>query len=339
MVVGIWLLWWFTLWTGHYDRTTNPANDDDDNDNDPYSNKEEEKESTSELLLPPPPPPQRSSSSLSWNLTLYAQQFDAYAMADYWYEQQQQQQQQSLAPHSQPQSSSSISSSSSSSSSTHNNDTRTLLLFWQAAAGLRNEFAERYGGRDAARAILDRALDQVGAADTSSSTTTTTSRSNIPVLPNDLVTTACRIWSRQQEQPPPPPPLNGATPTNNNSNTLTPPPHPYRRPTFRFAFGGYSVTVGRGNLFAQSYPLVMEQQLQTVFDTLGLQLRVRNAAVYVRCDLWLLVVVVVCWTPLFLHFCFVFVCLFGGGGWRRSFKLPFFTDSTFFWCVCIYNVG
>ena len=209
-------------------------------------------------------------------------------MADYWYEQQQSnaQQQQSLAPHSplQP-------PHWSSSSSTTRNDTRTLL-FWQAAAGLRNEFAERYGGRDAARAILDRALYKVGTADTTTtSTTTTTSRSNIPVLPNDLVTTACRIWSRQQQEPSPPP-LSGTTTTtttNNSNNTTTtltttppPPPHPYRRPTFRFAFGGYSVTVGRGNLLAQSYPLVMEQQLQTVFDALGLQLRVRNAAVYVR---------------------------------------------------------
>jgi hypothetical protein len=48
---------------------------------------------------------------------------------------------------------------------------------------------------------------------------------------------------------------------------------------FKFAFGGYSVTVGRGNLFSQSFPLVMERILKRPFDVLGVDLQVRNAAI------------------------------------------------------------
>jgi hypothetical protein len=48
---------------------------------------------------------------------------------------------------------------------------------------------------------------------------------------------------------------------------------------FKFAFGGYSVTVGRGNLFSQSFPLVMERILKEPFDALGVKLQVRNAAI------------------------------------------------------------
>ena len=48
---------------------------------------------------------------------------------------------------------------------------------------------------------------------------------------------------------------------------------------FKFAFGGYSVTVGRGNLFQQSFPFVMERILKRPFDVLGVDLHVRNAAI------------------------------------------------------------
>lgn len=48
---------------------------------------------------------------------------------------------------------------------------------------------------------------------------------------------------------------------------------------FKFAFGGYSVTVGRGNFFSQSFPLVMERILRRPFQVLGVELQVRNAAI------------------------------------------------------------
>ena len=52
-----------------------------------------------------------------------------------------------------------------------------------------------------------------------------------------------------------------------------------RRP-FRMAFAGYSVTVGRGNFFRQSYPFVLQQILAPVFQNIfHMELLVRNAAI------------------------------------------------------------
>ena len=48
---------------------------------------------------------------------------------------------------------------------------------------------------------------------------------------------------------------------------------------FKMAFGGYSVTVGRGNYFNQSYPFVMEKLLTKPMELLGIELNVRNAAI------------------------------------------------------------
>jgi hypothetical protein len=203
-----------------------------------------------------------------WNLSSYALQFDAYAIAE-WYKQQQQQQQQQA-----------------STKRIHRGtDTTDLTLFWQAAAGLRTQFAELYGGENAARAILDRAMTTFGNdvivgsgggtngnrhhPDQTSSTTTRTATPNtttLPVLPDDLYVTTCRVWSSKQA-------TSSSSSTDSRRDTAV--------PTFRFAFGGYSVTVGRGNLFSQSFPFIMEQQLQTVFSLLGIQLKVQNAAMYV----------------------------------------------------------
>ena len=49
---------------------------------------------------------------------------------------------------------------------------------------------------------------------------------------------------------------------------------------FVMAFAGYSVTVGRGNYFSQSFPFVLERLLKPLLkDTLSLDLEVRNAAI------------------------------------------------------------
>jgi len=66
--------------------------------------------------------------------------------------------------------------------------------------------------------------------------------------PADLVATACRFRNHQD--------------------------HP-----FKIAFGGYSVTVGRGNYFHQSYPFVMQEILEPIFHSLQMELHVRNAAI------------------------------------------------------------
>jgi hypothetical protein len=68
--------------------------------------------------------------------------------------------------------------------------------------------------------------------------------------PSDLVHTACRIRLAKEEGRP-----------------------------FKFTFGGYSVTVGRGNYFGQSFPFVMKRLLDTPFQLLGINLSVQNAAI------------------------------------------------------------
>jgi hypothetical protein len=165
----------------------------------------EDREEVNEMLLPETIPPLPV-----WNLTEYSLNFDAYAIAEKY--------------------------DTSSQDPDHNN----AHLFWQAAAGLRETFAETYGGVNAARAMLERGTTVFGTNGDSHH------RTSIPV---DLQVTACRILRAKSEQRP-----------------------------FRFAFGGYSVTAGRGNLFQQSFPFVMEQQLHTVFKLLGVELTVRNAA-------------------------------------------------------------
>lgn len=50
-------------------------------------------------------------------------------------------------------------------------------------------------------------------------------------------------------------------------------------PTFVASFGGYSVTVGRGNMFNQSFPFIMESVLKEPLKKLGVDLVVRNAAI------------------------------------------------------------
>jgi hypothetical protein len=69
-------------------------------------------------------------------------------------------------------------------------------------------------------------------------------------IPSDILQTACRMHEARQEKRP-----------------------------FRMAFGGYSVTAGRGNHFSQSFPFVMEDLLHTAFRQAGLDLTVRNAAI------------------------------------------------------------
>ena len=50
-------------------------------------------------------------------------------------------------------------------------------------------------------------------------------------------------------------------------------------PKFVASFGGYSVTVGRGNMFSQSFPFLMESVLKEPLKKLGVDLVVRNAAI------------------------------------------------------------
>jgi len=48
---------------------------------------------------------------------------------------------------------------------------------------------------------------------------------------------------------------------------------------FVMAFAGYSVTVGRGNYFNQSFPFILKDLLEPMFQKMDLELVVRNAAI------------------------------------------------------------
>jgi len=128
----------------------------------------------------------------------------------------------------------------------NNNNPEDLIVgnkaaFWTMTESLRLQFAELYGGENAVRAIMERGL-------TTFPMPTTTGTSGGP--PSDVVATACRIQNAQKEDR-----------------------------AFKVTFGGYSVTVGRGNYFSQSFPFVMNRILEPPFKLLGINLSVKNAAI------------------------------------------------------------
>ena len=127
----------------------------------------------------------------------------------------------------------------------HNADDTTTTTnnnkaFWATAESLRTEFAELYGGENAVRAMMERGMTVFP----------TESEALQQSPPSDLIATACRIRQAKEEGRP-----------------------------FKFTFGGYSVTVGRGNYFHQSFPFVMNRILETPFQLLGIGLSVKNAAI------------------------------------------------------------
>ena len=121
--------------------------------------------------------------------------------------------------------------------------------FYEEISRLKREFASRYGGVNAARYLLhsgvttfDPSADgNVGHA---------FDAYNLQNMPSGLKHTAHRLLSARVQGRP-----------------------------FKVAFGGYSVTVGRGNYFHQSYPFVMQKLLEGPMKHLGIEWNVRNAAI------------------------------------------------------------
>ena len=128
--------------------------------------------------------------------------------------------------------------------------------FWTTAASLRSEFAGLYGGENAVRAMMERSMTFFPDNRTDSKEASPQQRPQ-QHPPSDLVATACRIRNAKREDRP-----------------------------FKFTFGGYSVTVGRGNYFHQSFPFVMERILRQPFELLGVDLSVKNAAIGGYVSLW-----------------------------------------------------
>jgi len=109
---------------------------------------------------------------------------------------------------------------------------------------IRQRFYTRYGGQHEATAMLNKGLRTFGEQDNDSS----------------LHATAVRLLRSIVE--------HESSPGSNGAK-------------FVMSFAGYSVTVGRGNHWSQSYPFVMEGIIKPILEMapLGIELTVRNSAI------------------------------------------------------------
>jgi len=240
---------------------TTTANNNNNNNNNYHNNVAEEKEKDAEevkgMLLPTLPTPTQAPTVPTipplpvWKLGNVST-YDAYGIAHLFY----QQQQQTIMNHYNVSTTTTTTSTTTTTTTTTTTATATATTiedeFWNVARTTRNKFAQLYGGENAGRAMLERGMTGFPNTTTtaSTSTSTNTSTNTQKSLPSDLVATACRIQRARDQQRP-----------------------------FTFAFGGYSVTVGRGNYFYQSFPFCMERILRPLFTSINMTLQVRNAAI------------------------------------------------------------
>lgn len=131
--------------------------------------------------------------------------------------------------------------------------------FWQAAQSMRVRFSELYGGENAARMLLDRGMTTFSGISIANGSNENIDTASIHVRkpaqsdpPSDVIATACRLYNAK---------------TENRS--------------FRMAFGGYSVTTGRGNKHQDSYPFQLQDLLKPILKAAGFvsPLSVINAAI------------------------------------------------------------
>ena len=126
-------------------------------------------------------------------------------------------------------------------------DTKDIQTARNKIKSLREEFYKRYGGEAAALAMLKRGVrtfeDKSGTA--------MNDGGSVRATANRFLSAVARSSSPQQP------------------------------PEFVMAFGGYSVTVGRGNHLEQSYPFVLQRVLSPILELppLGIKLTVRNSAI------------------------------------------------------------
>ena len=123
---------------------------------------------------------------------------------------------------------------------------------------IRTEFYNRYGGEEEAVAMLKRGLQTFG----SSSSESTFHSESLKGTAHRFLSILLHHQQQQQQQQ--------QTNTNNKEATL---------PKFIFSFGGYSVTVGRGNHLSQSFPYIFQSIISPLLQSIQMELQVRNAAI------------------------------------------------------------
>jgi len=184
-----------------------------------------------------------------------------------------------------------------------------LNPFLKLASEMREEFANRYGGENAARTLLLRGITTFDMHDVhhhdehadysdehehenehqhehkhkleeSDQIFADLFHEQKMCIPSHLLHTAKRILRAL-------PNIDFQAKSTDNDDRDTTDGNDFRTKNisnhkFRIAFGGYSVTVGRGNYFHQSYPFVLKDLLQKIMKPMGLypeQLNIRNAAI------------------------------------------------------------
>jgi len=135
-------------------------------------------------------------------------------------------------------------------------DPSTITKARDQIESIRKEFEDRYGGTQEANEMLKRGVQTSGTTDVEKE--------------KSLNHTAERIILAALKQSPKSS-SDRAVADNNSSKAAF--------GKFTMSFGGYSVTVGRGNYFAQSYPFVLQKILSPIFQTLDMDLVVRNSAI------------------------------------------------------------
>jgi len=139
---------------------------------------------------------------------------------------------------------------------------RTLEL----TESLRESFYERYGGKDDALSMLRRGIlpayldkDRAEMGDVNMATLQTAKR---------IVDASTRARGRRNDE------------IHNSDSSFNHLDEKSFGGKFVMSFAGYSVTVGRGNLFSQSYPFVLQKILSPIFRELfDTDLVVRNMAI------------------------------------------------------------
>jgi len=124
--------------------------------------------------------------------------------------------------------------------------------FLELAESLSADFADRWGGENAARAILAKGLSTFSPSspDPISAIANKDNNNNGADIPRGLLYTAKRIKEAK---------ANGKK--------------------FKISFAGGGAITGRGNHFEQSFPSVLAGNLIEPFKKLGIELEVRNAAI------------------------------------------------------------
>ena len=128
-----------------------------------------------------------------------------------------------------------------------------LSQFYNEASRMRKQFASLYGGENAARYLIHSGITSFQSSEMDENQIGLSELFGLKIssnIPSGLKHTATRILEAKHNNRP-----------------------------FKIAFAGYSVTVGRGNYFHQSYPIAMERFLTKAMSLLGIELQVRNAAI------------------------------------------------------------